>query len=68
MPCVAERMAGAYTCCRCMAVYSEPFASVVPTAGSSKIDDTQKEALRAQLAGRTGDTDSEPEDDNMEDV
>jgi hypothetical protein len=43
---------------------------VSPTdRGDQDIDDSQKEALRLELAGRTGETDSEPEvEEEVEDV
>ncbi|KAF7353322.1 hypothetical protein MSAN_01520200 [Mycena sanguinolenta] len=45
---------------------SETFITDVPEAAlSSNIDSAQADSLRAELAGRTGDTESEPEDEGM---
>ncbi|KAF7353150.1 hypothetical protein MSAN_01502500 [Mycena sanguinolenta] len=45
---------------------SETFITDTPEAAlSSNIDSVQADALRAELLGRTGDTESEPEDEGM---
>ncbi|KAF7376993.1 hypothetical protein MSAN_00117200 [Mycena sanguinolenta] len=45
---------------------SETFITDTPEAAlSSNIDSAQADALRAELSGRTGDTESEPEDEGM---